>query len=90
MKRSEKVALLTKLLKGEVNGSIFKQLYKPHLKPLIIIFKRHAHPLRPNDEVIVRAGPEDVTVLYKDLDAYARSVGGIVVAMLPDNGRDRV
>ncbi|RYF68749.1 MAG: hypothetical protein EOO39_18850 [Cytophagaceae bacterium] len=83
MKRSEKIDLLSKVLSGETSLDTARRLYESQLKPLIIIYEPHEHFPQPDDEVIVTTKDGGDRVLYKDLDDYARRVGGIVVASLP-------
>ncbi|WP_041258021.1 hypothetical protein [Fibrella aestuarina] len=87
MKRSEKTALLAKLLQGGIDQGTVKRLFKPDLKPLIVIYEANGNFPQPTDKVVVKGLCGEAITPYSELTAYAQHVGGCVKVMLPDNGR---
>ena len=89
MKRTEKTALLKRVLAGEASQQTAKQLHEAVARQPVIFIVRHGAngAIQPHDEVTVGSGPNQETILYRDLDEYARRNYLPVVIVVPHNGR---
>ncbi|MCX6214653.1 hypothetical protein [Spirosoma sp.] len=88
MKRHEKIALLTKLVQGQVNEAVRQRLRESQENEAIIgIFSPDKNPPSPDDEIVIQERDKEIRIPYKELDQYAWRKGISVIFLLPDNQR---
>ncbi|GAB4038676.1 hypothetical protein [Spirosoma jeollabukense] len=87
MKRTEKIALLTKIIQGKSSEGVKQQL-KQSIGPgaVVIIYRHGALRPAPTDEVSFHYKGKPVTMPYKDIQAFTR-YEPLTICMIPDNGR---
>lgn len=89
MKRHEKLALLTKVVQGNVTDHVKHQLRQSvDYGPIIAIVRAGHEGPKPDDQVTIQEGTKEITMLYKELDAYAAKKADAVMFVFPHNGRD--
>lgn len=87
MKRADKIALLTKIIQGQVSHETRQRLRQSNGPGAVVITYQigDSHP-GPTDEVSFYHNGQQVTMPYKDIQAFTR-YQPLTICMLPDNGR---
>ena len=87
MKRADKIALLTKIIQGQVSHET-RQLLRQSNGPgaVVIIYQHEASNPGPTDEVSFYHKGQQVTMPYGDIQAFTR-YEPLTVCFIPDNGR---
>lgn len=87
MKRAEKIALLTKIVNGEVNEGTRRQLSQSNGPGGIVLIYQpgDANP-SPDDAVSFEHNGQRVTMPYKDIQAFTR-YDPLTIFFIPDKGR---
>ncbi|SOD99793.1 hypothetical protein [Spirosoma fluviale] len=90
MKRAEKIVLITKILKGKFNEGTKQQLCQSNGPGAVVIVNQlgASNPC-PNDQVRFYHNGKQVTMPYKDIQAFTR-YEPLTICMIPDNGRRKV
>jgi hypothetical protein len=92
MKRADKIALLSKIIQGQISPATRQQIRQSNGPgtavpgAVVIIYKLEAPNPGPTDEVIFYHKGQQVTMPYKDIQAFTR-YEPLTVCFIPDNGR---
>lgn len=90
MKRAEKIALLSKLLAGQVSEVTRQQLHQSNGPGGIVIFYQPGAPRPgPDDTVSFHHKGQQVTMPYRYVKAFTR-YDPLTVCFMPDNHRRHV
>ncbi|GAB3957157.1 hypothetical protein GCM10028805_49040 [Spirosoma harenae] len=87
MKRTDKIALLSTLIAGKSSKGTKQQLRQLNGPGAVVItYLPGASNPGPNDEVSFFHKGRQVTMSYKDIQAFTR-YDPLTIFMIPDNGR---
>lgn len=88
MKRYEKLALLTKVVQGNITEHTRQQLRQSvDYGPIIAIIRVSCDGPKPEDEIWIQEENQKISMLYSDLETYAARKENSVIFIFPDNGR---